>query len=208
LKYILKLLLFTLTTFSIANADLADDYLHFRTLEKNDCQQITNYLYICGTAAQRSRVQSWIKRIKETEIGRITWEGIKNSGRVLTIAHEPFVLSTLGAATVSTTFFAEEPKLGDGSGLGAVIKMHLDIPETGSHQVAGTFGWIELTAEQMFFHETCHALVNMTGTRDSKDPEGQAIKCENEYRKQSSENPQSASLRANHYGQQIWHEST
>lgn len=110
-----------------------------------------------------------------------TLRSIAESGRQITIVHDPGALLTAGSTRSPTECFD------NGKGCDATIALDLRVPDTGSHEVEGQDcgKFVPFPADVMLMHELAHALRVTRGRPLQKfDLEADAIVLENVYRAQ------------------------
>ena len=135
-----------------------------------------------GSQAQVNKMRRWISEIAAVPRGMQTLEAIGRSGHKLMIIHSRHSIRSSGKASAPMS-----SGLIDGRGESVDIFFNFDIPDQGSHEVFDTHRQpIEYTAVQNLYHELAHAEHMMLGTWDYVKPERQAIRMENEFRRQQA----------------------
>jgi hypothetical protein len=178
MKLYLSLIIILISTNTIAHKSIVESYF------KNNvnCQQQSHWFYFCGSEKQLDRVVEMINNIRTYEIGSETLNAIEESNRRVLIMHKASSISSAGK-----TLAPAVSALSNGKGADVVIQMNFNMPEQGTHLVAGlTKKLIPFTALQNFFHELSHARHKMNGTFWMSAGEKQAIKDENIFREQEA----------------------
>ncbi len=121
----------------------------------------------------------WLDRIFSTPTGYETLRAIQSCGSRVTVRHSR--LATPGAGI---TRAVASSNLWNGIGVHAEILINLEMSDQGEHRVRGMYqDVIEFTADQNLMHELSHARHKSCGTEYARDPEYQAIRDENNYRR-------------------------
>lgn len=99
-----------------------------------------------------------------------------------------FIHSVQSVQTAGSTISDLTTKLSNGVGTDAVVQMHFDMPDQGTHMVTaiGSHDLIEFTADQNLFHELVHVKHTVNGTLATMQ-EVQAVIEENVYREQRAQ---------------------
>lgn len=178
MKTILFLLMILLNSAAFAHKSIVDSY--FKP-DKN-CKQQSNWFYFCGDETQLTRVINWINEIRTYEIGSETLNAIEESNKRVLIMHSKYATSSAGK-----TLAPGVSALHNGEGVDVIIQMNFNMPDSGTHLVAGlTKKLIPFTGIQNFFHELSHARHKMNGTFWIAAGEKQAIIDENVFREQEA----------------------
>lgn len=131
---------------------------------------------------QLENVLRWLTEIEKIQVGSEVLDQIKKSKHQLIIKHSSYSIIAAGLSGAPAT-----SNLYNGKGANATLKLHLGIPDSGSHVVEGPKGkMVPFTAVQNLFHELVHCKHYMNGTWLYFDSEGQAIKEENIFREQEA----------------------
>lgn len=133
-----------------------------------------------GSLRQVKRMRKWIEQIAAVPKGYQTLVAIERSGHKLMIFHTPYAVVSSGRASAPMS-----SNLTNGRGESVDIYFNFDIPDSGSHRVFDTRrSPIEYTAVQNLFHELAHAMHYMNGTWAYARSERQAIREENQFRRE------------------------
>ena len=129
---------------------------------------------------QVEKMRGWLREIASIPKGLETLQAIDESGHKLIIKHSFYSIISSGKASAPMS-----SALIDGRGESVDIYFNFNIPDAGTHLVFDTHRQpIEYTAVQNLYHELAHAMHMMRGTWRYAHSERQAIREENEFRRQ------------------------
>ncbi len=161
--------------YDIAQNPLADD-----SVANSRLNYYLKNIHIDASEQQKQRMIKWLNQIAMVEKGQQTLSAIAQSGHQLTIIHAPETRVHAGKTVAPLT-----QDLINGKGASVVIKIDINMPDTGTHWVYNDKKeLIEFNAIQNIYHELAHAMHQMQGTWRYFNSEAQAIEEENIFRKQ------------------------
>lgn len=152
------------------------------TVNKEKYFYSPNIIVSVDNFPQAIKLFKWLDLIQLTESGKKTLESIDSSGHQLFISHSKAALLSAGVTGAPLS-----SNLTNGVGESVYIKFYLDMEFHGSNCVMSKSGkYIKFSAVENLFHELVHAKHKMNGTWLYFDSEGQAIREENQFRKEWS----------------------